>query len=251
MAADSALYRLEGIGEVAANVRTNYAAPPHAHETYSIGIFRGPARIWCRGRAWELDSGSIALLEPREVHRGTALSRQCTQDAVLPDPAFMVAAFGSEEPFAVPEAVFRSPGLAIRLSAAAEAREAGALAALLVELFARRGRSRPAQAAGLRGAGLARAMTAVRVEESVAAASHASGISRSHFSRKMRALSGLSPRDLRRQMRVARARALIESGTSLAAAAAEAGFADQAHMTRQLRSLLGVTPAALREGRRK
>ena len=85
----------------------------------------------------------------------------------------------------------------------------------------------------------------------VAAASRAQGVSRSHFSRTLRALTGLSPRDMRRQRRVARARALIEGGENLASAALESGFADQAHMTRQLRSLLGVTPSALRSGKRE
>jgi AraC-like DNA-binding protein len=82
----------------------------------------------------------------------------------------------------------------------------------------------------------------------VADSSRMIGVSTAHFSRRVRAVLGLSPRDLRRQQRVLAARALIEQGNALSDCAQQAGFADQAHMTRDVRSLTGVTPGALRRG---
>ena len=245
MTSNGGLYRLAGIGEIAVNVRTNYTAPLHTHDAYSIGIFHGPARIWCRGRTWQADAGWLVMLEPGEAHGGTPLSRTCAQDMILADAAFMIERFGAAHPFRLPCHLVEDPPLANGLSRAAAARDLGALGDLLCRLFARYGE--PAGDGAERPSG---PLLLAKIEGSVAAASRAQGMSRSHFSRKLKSQTGLSPRDMRRQMRVARARALIENGEDLAAAAWDCGFADQAHMTRQLRSLLGVTPGALRKSRR-
>lgn len=241
----SSLYRLPGIGEVAANVRTNYAAPLHSHDTYSIGIFKGAARIWCRGRDWDVGAGTIVVLEPGEAHSGSPLSRHCLQDVILPEPAFMVEAFGSAAPFSLPEHIIADSPLANAFSLAAAKGDAAELGAAIRRLFADHGRQRSPQAQPEGDYA-----DAVVTTGTVTAASRRQGVSRSHFSRTLKAQTGLSPRDLRRQLRVARARILIENGETLVSAALRAGFADQAHMTRQLRSLLGVTPHALRKARK-
>lgn len=242
----SELYRLAGVGEVCADVRTNYVCPFHTHDTYSIGIFKGPARIVCRGGAWEVDDGDIVLLEPNEPHRGTPLSSTCTQDGVFPEPAFMTRMFGSATPFIFPQHIVRDPVLAGKLSRAAAGRRGHDMRALLRRLFMLYGcPRRPGDEDGPLG----ETAFCADLDAGVAAASRAQGMSRWRFGRRLRALTGLSPRDMRRQLRVARARALIENGEELASAALRSGFSDQAHMTRQLRSLLGVTPSALREGR--
>lgn len=238
------LYRMAGIGEICVDVRTNYLCPLHTHDTYSVGRFRGAARIWCRGRDWEVDAGSIVLLEPGEAHRGTPLSRSCGQDGILPDAAFMADLLGGAHALRIPRPIVADAALAERLSRAAAQRDAGALRELLARLFTRHAESMaPCEPSADRA-------LVPDIALSVAAASRAQGLSRSHFSRTLRAQTGLAPRDLRRQLRVARARLLIENGENLASAALAAGFADQAHMTRQLRSLLGVTPAALRRQER-
>lgn len=245
MTSNGGLYRLAGIGEIAVDVRTNYTAPLHTHDTYSIGIFRGPARIWCRGSLWEVDAGCIIVLEPDEPHRGTPLSRSCAQDMILPEAAFMIRGFGSARPLSIPRHLIADPALARGLSRAAEDRDPAMLRGLLRRLFTLHGE--PALPAAAAAGPAAAAVIGADLDGGVAAASRAQGVSRSYFSRTLRALTGLSPRDMRRQRRVARARALIEDGEDLASAALGSGFADQSHMTRQLRSLLGVTPAALRK----
>jgi len=247
MTSGPGLYRIAGLGEIRANVRTNYTAPTHSHDGYSLAIFGGAARIRCRGGAWDVDEGCIVVLEPGEPHGGTPSSRTCVQTAILPEAAFMIRAFGSAAPIRFPRHVVDDPDLAADLARAAAGREGGVLDCLLRRLFTRHGLRAPPSAVA--GRSRIEAAIGADLDAGVAAASRRHGVSRWHFSRKLRALTGLSPRDLRRQLRVARARTLIEGGEALASAALRAGFSDQAHMTRQLRSLLGVTPAALRGGK--
>ncbi|HEV2865322.1 MAG TPA: AraC family transcriptional regulator [Allosphingosinicella sp.] len=237
------LYRMEGIGEICVGVQTNYVCPFHTHDTYSIGIFRGPALIVCRGSAWKVDSGDIVLLEPNEPHRGTSMSRTCLQDGILPDSAFLTAMFGTPNPLRFPRPVVRDPTLAQRLSHAAASRDREATRALLGRLFECYAQVEPPL-------DVPKAAAKPGFPAGGTASSQGEGISRWRFARRLRRETGLSPRDLRRQLRVAYARRLIEKGETLAEAALRAGFSDQAHMTRQLRSLLGVTPAALRRSRR-
>jgi AraC-like DNA-binding protein len=197
MPSKSGLYRLAGIGEIAANVRTNYTAPWHTHDSYSIGIFSGPARIWCRDGMWDVDAGRIVLLEPNEPHRGTPLSRRCAQDMILPETAFMIASFGSARPLRIPRHLIADPALARGLSRAAGERDAAALRALLHRLFSLHGE--PALPRTARIGPVEAVMLGADLDAGVAAASRAQGVSRSHFSRTLRALTGLAPRDMRRQ----------------------------------------------------
>lgn len=246
MSDSGALLQVSGVAEVAVNVTTRYLCPPHFHNTYSIGVFRGPVRIWCRSKHWAVAPGQIVVLEPREVHSGTSDSRHCSQDAFLPDPQLLTALFGSEEPTHFPSPIVDNADLAAELSAAAASGDHERLCAAFYELFVRHGIiGGPTSTRHAAGEVLRSAITTApgsRVVDS----SRAVGLSPSHFSRRVRALLGLSPRDFRRQQRVNAARALIESGEDLSHCALEAGFADQAHMTRQVRSLTGLTPATLR-----
>ncbi len=186
------------------------------------------------------------VLGPREVHCGKADARDCPQDGLYPDPRLLAAMFGSEEPVYFPTPLIADAGLALELSKAAYCAEPARLAAAFRTLFERHGvASRPAAPAP-QAIEPARAAMSVAVDISILENAQAAGLSRSHFSRRVRATIGLSPRDYRRQQRVMAACTLIESGRDLSYCALEAGFADQSHMTRQMRSMLGVTPGFLR-----
>jgi AraC-like DNA-binding protein len=235
---------------VAVNVRTGYTCPPHFHETYSLAVFHADARIWCRGRFWRIGPGQIGMLDPREVHGGTSDSRRCSQDAFQLDPQLLIELFGSIEPRHFPSPVVDDPLLAEELSAAAARASTGScddLRETLRQVFIRHAvEESPKSVSGEVGETL-RWVLAACVGSRVVDSSRAAGVSIWHFSRRVRAILGLSPRDFRRQQRVLTARSLIEQGNALADCAVLAGFADQAHMTRQVRSLTGVTPAALRQ----
>jgi AraC-like DNA-binding protein len=240
---------IAGLSEVAVNVRTGYTCPPHFHETYSIAVFRADVRIWCRGRFWRIGPGQVGVLDPREVHGGTSDSRRCSQDAFQLDPQLLIELFGSTEPMHFPSPVVDDPELARELSTAAAAASAGSshdLRSVFRRLFVRH--AVEASPTLIRGevARTLESVLAATLGSRVVDSSRAAGLSTAHFSRRVRAILGLSPRDFRRQQRVLAARSLIEQGNALADCALRAGFADQAHMTRQVRSLTGVTPRALR-----
>ncbi|MGI8845557.1 MAG: helix-turn-helix domain-containing protein [Thermoleophilaceae bacterium] len=61
--------------------------------------------------------------------------------------------------------------------------------------------------------------------------------------RRFGAQVGLTPHAFQTNLRIARARDLLATGTTPAAVAAACGFADQPHLTRTFRVAVGVTPA--------
>ncbi len=67
--------------------------------------------------------------------------------------------------------------------------------------------------------------------------------------RAFRAETGLPPHAYLNQIRVRRARGLLDRGVAPAQAAAEAGFADQAHLTRHFKRIVGVPPGAYQRAR--
>jgi AraC family transcriptional regulator len=75
-------------------------------------------------------------------------------------------------------------------------------------------------------------------------------LSSSHFNAVFRQQFGVSPYQYILQLRVERARDLLQQGElTIAQVAAEVGFYDQSHLTRHMRRLLHVTPAALQRQR--
>jgi len=63
-----------------------------------------------------------------------------------------------------------------------------------------------------------------------------------HFSRVFTAHFGVPPHIFQTQLRVLRARKLLQSGMPIAEAAFQAGFADQSHLNRHFKRLTAVTP---------
>jgi AraC-like DNA-binding protein len=234
------LFRIEGFGELSCGVATHYGSKPHFHDGYSLGFFEEPVSIWCRGRLRSLRTGEFVVLEPGEVHGGRGDANHCRQDGMILDPAWTALVFGNERPVEFPDPVIRDPHLRSSFTRGLSGLDAARLRSALVELFARFGVPvRVAPEAAVQSIPADPALP-------VSLQARKAHLSRSHFSRRVRAATGLCPRDYRRLRRVHQARALIEMGWSLADAAADAGFADQAHMTRQFRQICGVTPAMLR-----
>ncbi|MCW2290910.1 AraC-like DNA-binding protein [Pseudomonas sp. BIGb0408] len=80
---------------------------------------------------------------------------------------------------------------------------------------------------------------------SVAEVAEACALSRSHFTRKFKESTCLSPHVWLRQQRVAKAREmLLQSSLSLTAIAMDCGFFDQAHFCRVFAKSTGLSPLA-------
>jgi AraC-like DNA-binding protein len=69
-------------------------------------------------------------------------------------------------------------------------------------------------------------------------------LSKYHLLRTFQRAYGLTPHGYQMQLRLARARRLIEAGRALSFAAYDAGLADQSHLTRRFHDYFDLTPAA-------
>jgi AraC-like DNA-binding protein len=67
-----------------------------------------------------------------------------------------------------------------------------------------------------------------------------------HFARVFRRVTGMPPHTWLMQQRIARARALLQSGCLPLEVATQLGFADQSHLSRQFKQVYGVGPGAYR-----
>jgi AraC family transcriptional regulator len=74
----------------------------------------------------------------------------------------------------------------------------------------------------------------------------ASGLSPSHFARRFKATAGMPPHQYLIQMRVERAKRLLQGQRQIVDVALECGFAHQEHLTSVFRRITGQTPAAFR-----
>ena len=70
-----------------------------------------------------------------------------------------------------------------------------------------------------------------------------------HVIRMFRRHTGLPPHAFLSQIRLERARRLLDSGVSIADAAARSGLCDQSHLTRMFRDRYGITPGRYRSQR--
>ncbi len=80
----------------------------------------------------------------------------------------------------------------------------------------------------------------------VADIAKAAGMSRAHFSRAFRAVTGRAPYVYVQDVRVRRARGLLGAGHSVTDAAMRAGFADLSRFSRAFRDRVGVAPSRVR-----
>ncbi|MEO8090722.1 MAG: helix-turn-helix transcriptional regulator [Gemmatimonadales bacterium] len=69
--------------------------------------------------------------------------------------------------------------------------------------------------------------------------------------RAFKRVMGIPPHAYLMQVRVERAKNLLQSCLPIAAVALRVGFADQSHLTRYFRRLVGVTPAVFARGARR
>jgi AraC-like DNA-binding protein len=229
---------------------------PHRHDTYAIGITTAGVQVFhYRGSLRVCLPGQLHVLHPDEGHDGSAGTDQ---------------GFGYRILYIAPELVGDAlPGHALPFVAdpvqdlTPAARPIAALLADIDEPLSELGSAEIAAAAAdcllalsgapephrspldVRAVGLVRAYLAAHACEQTPASllEEMVGMDRFSIARQFRRAFGTSPDRYRMLRRLARARAAIEGGQSLARVAAESGFADQSHMTRQFKRTYGLTPA--------
>ncbi len=237
----------------------DFAFPAHSHDHVCIGLVRSGEHDCRYGlRRHTVAQGDLMLVNPGEVHDGRpsgGCGRRYTMLEVDPGAFRSICRDAlATEWLEFGHAVVRDPRAGAALSAWLDAlggtdtlaeRDASALVFGRLAEHADRG---PRAGAGNDLA--ARVLRRMREDDAdadgIGALAADTGVSRYALIRAFKRTFGLSPEEVRRQLRVERARVMLAGAAALVDIAAAAGFADQSHMTRELRRLLGISPAAYR-----
>lgn len=229
------------------------------HENYLLTIALGGVVEWRnRGRTYLAHPGSIALMEPGEIHElGRYRSPTITQRLLFVPPALVrAAAGGTAAPLSLRSYEPRLPALFAALDrlhqtlagpAAALERESRFHACL--EIFLAGcvdGRFRPEPPdpdAGRLQKVRERLEDDCAEDHRLDQLAAEAGMSKFRFLRAFKARFGVPPHAYQVEARLRRSLRLLRSGVPPAVAAADLGFADQSHFTRLFRRRMGVTPA--------
>jgi AraC-like DNA-binding protein len=210
----------------------------------------------------------VALLDPDVVHTGQAGTAAGWSYRVLYPKVSVVTDVAAELGWPAgtprfPQTVLYDPATAALVRSAHRSAEHGddlasstLLRTALAELLrghaaggpaASPNRSRRAPAA----VGVVRDLLHERLDDPPTLAELAAMTELSQFAllRAFRAEMGLPPHAYLNQLRVRRARLLLDDGVPAADVAAQVGFADQAHLTRHFKRVVGVPPAAYQRER--
>jgi AraC-like DNA-binding protein len=240
----------------------------HTHDGYVIGVVeRGVESFAYRGALHHAPAGSLVLVNPDEVHDGFAgipagwIYR--TSYPSVPVLTEIAAELGrpSGTP-SFPDAVVDDPVTAAAFLAAHRAAERAddlTTSTLLRVAYAsalRRHADLHADPVG--PAGVPSAVAAAREllhqeivdPPSLQGLGAAVGLSPFALLRAFRAELGLPPHAYLNQLRVRRAKVLLDLGEPPADVAQQVGFADQAHLGRHFKRVYGVPPGAYRRERK-
>jgi len=251
----------------------------HAHETYTFGIIEsGVEEFDYGGQVLRAGPGSVALLDPEVVHTGHAgTSAGWSYRVLYPEVSVVTDVAGQlgwrRGTPSFPQTVICDARSAALLRSAHQAAEHGdqlasssllttALAGLLTAHATAgglvstpsAGRASAGRAAAGRAPATLRAVADLLEDRlldppALAELAAMTGLSQFALLRAFRAETGLPPHAYLNQLRVRRARTLLDQGVTPADVAFETGFADQAHLTRHFKRVVGVPPGAYQRER--
>jgi AraC-like DNA-binding protein len=226
----------------------------HSHETFALGFTReGTEDLWLGGSSQVVSAGQVVLLNPDVVHTGTPVDDAGWAYRVFyPSVAVVAAVTGSRDPWFTRPVVDDPAAAAVLGQAHLAAEKADRLASetlfttALSLLWQRYGGGRHATAApaGDRDIAAVRDILHARLVDPPSLDELAGMVGTSRFAllRAFRARYGLPPHAYLNQLRVRRAKVLLDDGVPPAAVAAAVGFADQSHLSRHFRRLVGLAP---------
>ena len=241
----------------------------HAHETYTFGLIEAGVEEFDYGsNVFRAGTGAVALLDPDVVHTGQAGTPSGWSYRVLYPQVSVVTEVAAELGWRAgtprfPQTVVYDSGSAAMLRAAHRAAEYGdelasssLLRSALAGLLRAHATPGPASVAmpvwrAPQAVGTVRDLLAQRISDppSLAELAALTGLSQFALLRAFRDATGLPPHAYLNQLRVRRARLLLDDGFPPADVAAQTGFADQAHLTRHFKRVVGVPPAAYQRER--
>jgi AraC-like DNA-binding protein len=241
----------------------------HSHETYTFGLIEAGVEEFEYGSSLHrAGPGAVALLDPDVVHTGQAATDWGWAYRVLYPQVSVVTEVAAELGWragtpSFPQTVLYDPATAALLRSAHRAAEWGdqlasstLLTTALARLLSAHAAAAPVSGPGpVRNApdavGAVRDLLADRLVDppTLAELATLTGLSQFALLRAFRTATGLPPHAYLNQLRVRRARRLLDDGLPAAEVAAEIGFADQAHLTRHFKRVVGVPPAAYQRER--
>jgi AraC-like DNA-binding protein len=241
----------------------------HAHETYTFGLVEsGIEEFDYGGRLLRAGPGAVALLDPEVVHTGQAASPAGWAYRVLYPEVSVVTEVAAQLGWRrgtprFPQTVLYDARSAALLRSAHRAAEHGdqlASSGLLTEALAWLLTAHASAATAVAEPAIRRSPASVGtvcelLEERLAdppplaELAAMTGLSQFALLRAFRAQTGLPPHAYLNQLRVRRARTLLDTGITPAEVAMTTGFADQAHLTRHFKRVVGVPPGAYQRER--
>lgn len=264
------LWRLPELGNVDLMHATyiTQTFPRHSHEGFAIGAVEcGALGFYYRGENVVAPAGAVNLANAGEPHTGHAAAETGWTYRMFYFDAHILGKAASEmrgRPGDIPffkAGVIHDDSLARIVRTLHMNLEEGSLSRLeresrflwmLTHLIARHADAPPPlQAVGResRRVRLAREVIEAHYSENIPLARLAAltGLSAFHLVRVFRGETGLPPHAYQTQVRINKARALLQKGWTIATTAFEVGFADQSHFTRCFKHITGVTPGLYRK----
>jgi AraC-like DNA-binding protein len=237
---------------------------PHRHEGFLLGVIEeGAHAVWCRGRRFVADPGTVATMDPGEVHHGGAAAEAGWSQRMLYVPGSLIAELLEDVLDRPPpsgalhfrDCFRREPAVALAFQRLHRVLERGGerlvreslFERVVAALFARFAAGATPPAPRAEGPNLERAReflhAHLREPCSLGTLARLAGLRRRRFVEAFRLRFGLPPHRYQTQLRIDTARRLLASGAPIGEVALDLGFADQAHFARHFKAILGVTPA--------
>lgn len=224
----------------------------HFHDAVSVVVLRrGVARLWSKRWSRSAGAGDVFFFNPFEAHSGEIaeneveydvlyLSQRLLRDCLPAADAGARLKIATDVRPASPETVALVAALSAARpdTASIETALAGVLAGCTVIAEAAADTARVGAALAAIDEGYASGLSTREL-------ARRAGLNQSHFVRSFHKVTGIAPQAYLRQVRIARAKALVCAGASLSEAALSAGFCDQAHFTRAFKQVYGVPPGRL------
>ena len=246
---------MEGISLFKAHF-TRFTFARHAHDDFAVGVIEsGTQRFSSHQKTHYAPPCSIITVNPGDVHDGEDATGEGYRYRIAYLPVKLVEEMGDGGQPWFTRPVTWDPRFSKRVCNALGLLESGAIGlaqeeiilSTFADLFTHHAGARPEE--DYAHANQRRVALACDFINDMAAhdlqlgeLSAIAGLSRFHFLRVFKEVTGFTPHAYLIQRRLSLARSAIKSGATLAEAATLSGFADQSHMTRKFKGAFGITP---------
>lgn len=262
------VWRLPDLRNIELHRGTSVArfCPPHWHEEFHLCVIEGgKGELRYRGAGHNTPTGCLFIVHPGEVHSNRAHDETgCTYRNLYIDPDLLQQTAREVDgqmqiPFFPEPVIFDEAVIKLYLDlhrtlevSAGRLEQESLLLRLLVNLISNYSQKRPSlQRAGRERQGV-RCVRDYLTDNyadnvSLARLAQIANLSPFHLNRVFCSELGLPPHAFQTQVRVIKAKELLNRGWKISGVALATGFADQSHLTRHFKRLIGVPPGEYRK----